>query len=256
VAARSKTQYVAESLRADIAAGKYAPGSKLPSESQLIKAFRVSQPTVRAAIAQLRSEGLVESRHGAGTFVQTRRRRSRYSRSRYGRARADERLLTADLEHQIVSAGRSVVPDHIAAVMDVPRGTEVIARHRHLSDPVTGQVEEVGASYLPLEIAEGTYLEDPAVVPKALFLCVEELTGKRYASGRDVWTAGSPTVEQAMALDLPTGAAVMRVVHVARADDGTILEVSESAWAAAHIQIIDEYEIPADAEQHSHHSEI
>lgn len=253
---RLKNQYVADSLRADITSGKYAPGSRLPSESELIKAFKVSQPTIRAAIAQLRSEGLVEARHGSGTFVLSRQRRQRYSRSRYGRARADKGLLTADLDHRIVSAGRSVVPDHIAAVMGVSPGTEVIARHRHLSDPDTGRVEEVGASYLPLDIAEGTYLEDPVVVPKALFLCVEELAGKRYSTGRDVWTAGSPTVEQAMALRLPAGAGVVHVVHVARADDGTILEVSESAWAAAHIEIIDEYDIPAEAEQPHRHSDI
>jgi DNA-binding GntR family transcriptional regulator len=256
VPAQLKNQYVANSLRADIRSGKYAPGSKLPAEHELAAAFKMSGVTIRSALAQLRSEGLIESVQGRGTFVQSRELRTRHSRARYGRARADQQLLTADLEHRIIEAGRQVVPDHIAAAMDVSPDTAVVARHRLLSDPATGQIEEIGASYLPLEVAAGTYLEDPVVVPKALFLCVEELTGKTYASARDILTAGPPTVEQAVALGMPTGASVVHLVHVARAHDGTILEVSESVWPAAHVQIIDEYEIPAGPEQPLHHSDI
>ncbi|MFD7161618.1 GntR family transcriptional regulator [Kribbella sp. NPDC059898] len=254
--AQLKNQYVANSLRGDIRSGRYAPGAKLPTESELADHFKVSAVTIRSALAQLRSEGLIESMQGRGTFVQSRKLRSRYSRARYGRARSDRQLLSSDLEHRIVEAGRQVVPDHIAVAMEISPDTEVIARHRLLSDPVTGQIEEIGASYLPLGIAAGTYLEDPVVVPKALFLCVEELAGKTYTSARDVWRAGPPTVEQAVALGLPSGAAVVHLIHVARAQDGTILEVSESAWSATHVQIIDEYDIPEEAELPPQHSDI
>ena len=252
----TKYQYVADALRADIASRKYAPGAQLPSENELIETFDVSQITIRAAMRVLRAEGLVDSHHGIGTFVRERQRWQRHSRSRYGRARADQGLLSSNFEHRIVSAGKVAVPDHIAAVMGVSLDTQVIARHRRLSDPVTNQVKEMGASYLPLEIAEGTYLEEPVVVPKALFLCVEELSGKRYTTARDIWEPGPPSVEETAALDLPTGAWVMRVTHVARAADGTILEVSESAWPASQVQIVDEYEIPAEADQPHHQSEI
>jgi DNA-binding GntR family transcriptional regulator len=251
-----KYQYVANVLRGDIASGKYPRHTYLPAESKLIEMFRVSQPTIRSAIALLRSEGLLESRHGIGTLVVWGQRRQRYSRGRYGRARADQKLLTSDLEHDIIAAGRDVVPDHVAAALDVSPDTEMIVRQRLLSDPVTKQVEEMGASYLPLEIAEGTYLEEPVVVPKALFLCVEELSGKRYASAADVWEAGAPSTVEAVALNLPTGAAVVRVIHVARADDGTLLEVSESVWPASRVQIVDEYEIPADPDESQRKSDI
>lgn len=252
----TKYQYVADALRADIASGKYAAGAQLPSESVLIEMFDVSQPTIRAAIRMLRTEGLVESRHGIGTFVSAGQRWQRHSRSRYGRARADEGLLSSNLEHRILSAGKSVVPDHIAAVMDVSPDTQVIARHRRLSDPITKHVREIGASYLPLEIAEGTFLEEPTVVPKALFLCVEELSHKQYAKATDIWEPGPASVEESVALNLPTDAWVMRVIHIARAADGTILEVSESAWPAAQVQIIDEYDIPAEPDQAQQQSDI
>ncbi|MGH3767895.1 MAG: UTRA domain-containing protein [Pseudonocardiaceae bacterium] len=76
--------------------------------------------------------------------------------------------------------------------------------------------------------AGGTFLEEPHVVPKALFLCVEDLTGRRYTRARDQWIARMPTADESSILELPTGAPVMHVIHIARDEDGDILEVSES----------------------------
>ncbi|TQS73581.1 FadR family transcriptional regulator [Rhodobacteraceae bacterium] len=60
---------VRDALRAQIEAGAYSPGSRLPSEAQLTRDFDVSRTVVREAIAALRSDGLVEPRQGAGVFV-------------------------------------------------------------------------------------------------------------------------------------------------------------------------------------------
>lgn len=60
---------IAEHIRQDIVLGKLASGSKLPTEQQLKQMFGVSRTVVREAIAQLRNEGLVESRQGVGAFV-------------------------------------------------------------------------------------------------------------------------------------------------------------------------------------------
>lgn len=46
-----------------------APGSPLPSETQLAKKFGVSRMTARHALESLRSSGLIERRQGAGSFV-------------------------------------------------------------------------------------------------------------------------------------------------------------------------------------------
>lgn len=66
---RSLSAQVAEALRAQIEAGYYAPGDKLPTEPALIDKFGHSRTVVREAIAALRADGLVESRHGSGVFV-------------------------------------------------------------------------------------------------------------------------------------------------------------------------------------------
>jgi GntR family transcriptional repressor for pyruvate dehydrogenase complex len=49
--------------------GKLGPGDQLPPERQLADEIGVSRPTVRAGIQSLSAMGVVEARHGAGTFV-------------------------------------------------------------------------------------------------------------------------------------------------------------------------------------------
>ena len=58
---------VADSLRRRVAAGELA--ERFPTEAELVAQYEVSRATVRQAIRQLRIEGLVEARQGAGTFV-------------------------------------------------------------------------------------------------------------------------------------------------------------------------------------------
>lgn len=60
-----------EKLHGAILSGTYQPGDKLPSENDLCRTFGVSRVTVRAALAQLVSEGLITKRQGKGAFVQT-----------------------------------------------------------------------------------------------------------------------------------------------------------------------------------------
>lgn len=247
---------IAAQLRRDIRDGNFKPDNRLPAETALAERFRVSPITLRQALGVLRAEGLIESRHGIGTFVRESHRLQRRSRDRYGRARADQRLLTAHLRHEIVFAGRAPAPTAIAAVMDIEPGSEIVVRRRHLYDRETGRPEEIGASYIGIGIAGGTYLEQATVVPKALFLCIEELTGKRYATARDHWIARLPNLEEAAALELPTGAPVLQVIHVARAEDGTILETSESIWPADRIMVIDDYGVEPSATSPDTPSEI
>lgn len=52
-----------------IRAGALAAGDKLPTEAAIMAEFEVSRTVVREAISKLQAAGLVETRHGIGTFV-------------------------------------------------------------------------------------------------------------------------------------------------------------------------------------------
>ncbi|WFE74935.1 FadR/GntR family transcriptional regulator [Roseinatronobacter sp. S2] len=60
---------IAAHLLAQIEADGLTTGARLPTEAQLARDFGVSRAVIREAIAQLRNEGLVETRQGAGAFV-------------------------------------------------------------------------------------------------------------------------------------------------------------------------------------------
>lgn len=60
---------VTDELRQAILNGDLKLGHKLPSEAGLTEKYSVSRTVVREAIAALRADGLVESRHGVGVFV-------------------------------------------------------------------------------------------------------------------------------------------------------------------------------------------
>ena len=60
---------VADDIKAAIAAGGYAAGTRLPSESELAERYSVSRGTIRQAFAALRADGIIASRRGARRVV-------------------------------------------------------------------------------------------------------------------------------------------------------------------------------------------
>ena len=58
-----------DSLGDRIRDGSLALGDKLPTEAAIMAEFSVSRTVVREAISKLQASGLVETRHGIGTFV-------------------------------------------------------------------------------------------------------------------------------------------------------------------------------------------
>lgn len=58
-----------ERIMAMILAERLAPGSSLPPEPRLMDTFRASRNSIREALRALQALGIVEIRHGHGTFV-------------------------------------------------------------------------------------------------------------------------------------------------------------------------------------------
>lgn len=65
---------IAANLATLIEEGRWQPGDRLPSETELARQAGVSRPTLRKALTQLASEGLVESVQGSGWYVHADRR--------------------------------------------------------------------------------------------------------------------------------------------------------------------------------------
>jgi GntR family transcriptional repressor for pyruvate dehydrogenase complex len=69
---RSLAHHVVDALAGRIREGALNPGAKLPTEAAIMEDFGVSRTVVREALSRLQAAGLVETRHGVGTFVTAR----------------------------------------------------------------------------------------------------------------------------------------------------------------------------------------
>ncbi len=60
---------IQKTIRQRIDSGKLKPGNPVPSERELARLHKVSLMTARHALTEMARDGIVERRHGAGTFV-------------------------------------------------------------------------------------------------------------------------------------------------------------------------------------------
>src|SRR5579864_1542854 len=96
-APRTLTAELIARLTADIVSGKFSPGSRLPTEQEMIAATGVSRTVVREAVAALRAEGLVTTRQGAGAFVAADATRQPFRLARHGLSSIAEVLNVMEL---------------------------------------------------------------------------------------------------------------------------------------------------------------
>jgi GntR family transcriptional repressor for pyruvate dehydrogenase complex len=66
---RNLAQSLVEQLGDRIRSGQLAVGAQLPTEAAIVAEFGVSRTVVREAISRLQASGLVQTRHGIGSFV-------------------------------------------------------------------------------------------------------------------------------------------------------------------------------------------
>lgn len=77
-----KSDEVYEQLAKLIREGRFPPGSRLPAERELASQINASRQTVREALYRAELVGLIEVRHGAGSFVVSAAARSPFHASR------------------------------------------------------------------------------------------------------------------------------------------------------------------------------
>src|SRR6201986_5616776 len=115
---------IEETIAAEIAQGEYHPGYQLPTEDALLQRFQVSRITVRRAIHNLVSRGLLEIRRGLGTFVLSPQIEAELTR-RTGFVEdmnAAGRKATARLvSRRVISA-----PERAAKRLELTKGTKVM----------------------------------------------------------------------------------------------------------------------------------
>jgi DNA-binding FadR family transcriptional regulator len=116
--------HVYENILKQVMSGEYPEGERLPSEKSLSSLFDVSRPIVREALSRLRSDGIVVSRHGSGTYVQHKPNKALFdvapTGSIAGLMRTFEFRMALECEAAALAAIRRTTQDltHLARAFD------------------------------------------------------------------------------------------------------------------------------------------
>ena len=240
---------IADHLRAAIESGELPAGARMPSEQELIDAHGVARGTIRQAMSLLRSEGLVRTEHGRGTFVRERPPVRRLAHDRFAR-RHRERGRAAYLaeleaegrvaEIEVLEVRRARASDEVALWLQLAMGGEVLVRRRrYLAD---GEPMELATSYVPWELAEGTRIAESDTGPGGIYARLEE-RGHELKRFSEQVTARMPTADEIRALRLQPGVPVIRLVRVAYDAEEVPVEACDTLMAADRYVL--SYELPA-----------
>ncbi|MGC2242222.1 MAG: FadR/GntR family transcriptional regulator [Candidatus Aquilonibacter sp.] len=126
----SLAQQVVDRIRALVADGTYPIGKRLPPEGPLGEALGVGRSTLREAMRVLASRGIVDVRHGEGTFVAVSALREPFE-ERLGRANLRdlyEARLVLELPLAELAAARRTSRD-VAAMRKALRARAIAAKN-------------------------------------------------------------------------------------------------------------------------------
>jgi GntR family transcriptional regulator len=153
---------IAKKLRSKIESGMIKPGDQLPTEDVLMEEYHTSRNTVRAALRELATRGLIDTQHGKGTFVielvspivttltTDPKTGSGGGEGRVYTAEVAKSGRTATVSGTRVELGRASAL--VASSLDIPDGTYVVSRHqkRYVDNlPWSLQI-----SYYPMSLSE------------------------------------------------------------------------------------------------------
>jgi GntR family transcriptional regulator len=192
-------------LASEIADGDLKVGAQLPTEDGLVARFGVSRITVRRAIQNLVSRGLVEIRRGKGTFVaaqkftQDLKELSGFVEDMHALGRKPTARV---LGREIVSADANV-----AKQLALTRGERVVRIRRvRLADGIPVSFDE---TYLPLEIGKKIMSNDLKVLP--IFSLLERKYDVPLIEAEYKLDAVAADTEAAAALKVRQGSPIFRI---------------------------------------------
>jgi GntR family transcriptional regulator len=143
-------------LRDRISSGRWAAGHPLPAQRELAAGFGVSVMTLRQALQLLADDGLIDIRHGSGSYVA---QRYAYDLGHLRSFAADLAGQGAQISTRLLAAGIVTAPDEVDARLGGP-GDVLRLRRLRLA---AGRPLIVQTSYLPAELtrADGPGADSP-----------------------------------------------------------------------------------------------
>jgi GntR family transcriptional regulator len=223
VSSRIPLYYQLENLlREKINSGGFAPGDRLPTESELILQYGVSRITVRQALQALADDGLIERRQGRGTFVAERRTRKRkFAGVTHLTGSLDELIeMGRETPVQLLEMNRVEADAHEAELLGLKPGEPVyrLKRLRARDD----QPYSLILNYLPAEI--GARLTREELSRGVLLQLLETKFGLHLTEARQQITAELADPYVAQLLKVRVGSPLLSIERTVYDKDGRPVE--------------------------------
>jgi len=216
-------QVIVRDITDQIAQGGLKPGDRLESELSLAERYGVSRMTLRQALGELESSGLVVRRHGSGTFV-SRPRRLQRSVNQLGAFHEEMGLEAQTIETRLLTQEVITPDDEVAADLRLAPGqtTAHLVRLRILE----GSPIAVQESWIPYLLAPG--LGRDGLIDGSLYKTLKERADLEVSTAEQAVTASAADARLAALLQVPEGSPVMSIRRVSSAANGSPIEVAES----------------------------
>ena len=217
---------VREALRERILSGELAPGSPIPSETELIERYSVSRTTVREALLPLVQEGLLYRKQGKGTFVAARRFQEQLGALTGFTEEMEARGLRAGA--RLLSIDPMTLNAREAGMLDLPLGAPAyrIVRLRLANDePLC-----VETNVFPYEI--GLRLAQERLDDSGYYALLEERYGIRLSHAEQSIEARPATAEEARLLNWRRGAPMLVIERVTSDVTGWRIELARDSYRA------------------------
>ncbi|GAA1434069.1 GntR family transcriptional regulator [Streptomyces thermospinosisporus] len=229
---------LAQTIQRRIEDGTYAPGTRVPSENQLVQAFGMSRPTVVRALELLKRDGWLESRQGYGTIV---RGRPEVVEQKDRRGREALERDESQSAGRLVEVKRVAVPARVASALGLPKKADVLMRRFLVEED--GEAVELVSSYFPAGLVEGTELGSAEPLSGSTRKHLEVRKKVRFDHVTERVSARLPEAHEAELLGLPDGVPVLSVLVVACDASGQALQVSDVLLPADRQELEDTYRL-------------
>jgi GntR family transcriptional regulator len=203
---QSRYGWLAGALRARILQGEWVPGEAIPPEAVLARSYGVALGTIRQALALLVADGLLERRHGKGTFVKA--GLGGASMLRFFRFRQSGELQAAP-HSRILSRKRRLADLEEADALGLPAGASVLVLERLRSIGAQPCLLETLA--LPLPLFDALAESDTTAWDDLLYPMYQRVCGVVIHHAEDHLSFGQFTQQQARRLNLEKGHPCVRV---------------------------------------------
>lgn len=215
---------IAETLRTELAEGRYSLGSIFPRELDLCARFGVSRFTIRNAMAELEAAGMIERRKAIGTIVTALEPESAYVQS----LSSAEEILQYPVETQLVP--REMVElkadTQLAGWFGLAAGDPLLRIGGLRSDRVSGT--SICWTDIYVRHEHGELLDHIGKDARPVYRVIEDVFGESTRKVEVELSPASVTGDRARQLGVELDSPALRIVRKYTGADGRVFEVSVS----------------------------